>query len=305
MAGLAGAYLAYVDCVRLTTGTKQSILAVISQGDDDNLMVGRNGIFYDRKGNDYDATITKIIACPISLRQSFWAPYKKLVRIIEEQISKHAAATETDATDKLTNAAALTASPGGPKKVDIGTVAALGVAFGSIGTFVGLIFGKILDVMQLGPLAVAGAFLGVMAMISGPSIILAVIQLRKRNLGPILDANGWAVNARAKINVPLGTSLTAIATLPPGSHHDPDPFAEKKNPWPRLLALAVLLYVALQWFCGSIDPHLPKGLKHDTYFETDTFFDPKHAPQNSNSGTAESAGAVVPNPASTNSPAAK
>ena len=305
MAGLAGAYLAYVDCVRLTTGTKLSILAVISQGDDDNLMVGRNGIFYDRKGNDYDATITKIIACPISLRQSFWAPYKKLVRIIEEQISKHAAATETDATDKLTNAAALTASPGGPKKVDIGTVAALGVAFGSIGTFVGLIFGKILDVMQLGPLAVAGAFLGVMAMISGPSIILAVIQLRKRNLGPILDANGWAVNARAKINVPLGTSLTAIATLPPGSHHDPDPFAEKKNPWPRLLALAVLLYVALQWFCGSIDPHLPKGLKHDTYFETDTFFDPKHAPQNSNSGTAESAGAVVPNPASTNSPAAK
>jgi len=31
-------------------------------------MVGRNGVFYDRKGRDYDATITKIVASPISLR---------------------------------------------------------------------------------------------------------------------------------------------------------------------------------------------------------------------------------------------
>ena len=38
------------DCVRKATGEKMSIVAVFSQGDDDNLMVGRNGIFYDRKG---------------------------------------------------------------------------------------------------------------------------------------------------------------------------------------------------------------------------------------------------------------
>ena len=82
MAGLAGAYLAYMDCVRKATGEKLSILAIFSQGDDDNLMVGRNGIFYDRKGNDYDATISKIVANPISLRQAFWAPYKKLARFI-------------------------------------------------------------------------------------------------------------------------------------------------------------------------------------------------------------------------------
>ncbi|MEI6076551.1 MAG: hypothetical protein WCS94_13295 [Verrucomicrobiota bacterium] len=242
MAGLAGAYLAYVDCVRKSTGEKLSILAIFSQGDDDNLMVGRNGIFYDRKGRDFDATITKIIASPISLRQAFWAPYKKFVRFIEEQISKRAAVADADATDKLANAAAL-ANSNPAKKIDVGTVAALGVAFGSIGTFVGLIFGKVLDVVQLGPLAMVGALLGVMAMVSGPSMVLAFIKLRKRNLGPILDANGWAVNAKAKINVPLGTSLTAMAVLPAGSQRDlTDPFAEKKSPWPKLIVFALVLY---------------------------------------------------------------
>jgi hypothetical protein len=36
----------------------------------------------------------------------------------------------------------------------------------------------------------------------------------KRNLGPILDANGWAVNTRARINVPFGATLTSVARLP-------------------------------------------------------------------------------------------
>jgi hypothetical protein len=90
-----------------------------------------------------------------------------------------------------------------------------------------------------------GAIIGVIALISGPSMLLAYIKLRKRNLGPILDANGWAVNTRAKINVPFGTSLTGIAKLPPGSQRDLiDPFAEKKSPWPKLVILALALYIA-------------------------------------------------------------
>ena len=36
-----------------------------------------SGIFYDRKGRDWDATITRILDNPISIRQAFWAPYKK------------------------------------------------------------------------------------------------------------------------------------------------------------------------------------------------------------------------------------
>ncbi len=68
------------------------------------------------------------------------------------------------------------------------------------------------------------------------------MKLRKRNLGPILDANGWAVNARAKMNVPFGKSLTQVRTLPPGAKRDlTDPFAEKKSPWPAIIIFLLLL----------------------------------------------------------------
>jgi hypothetical protein len=249
MAGLAGAYLSYCDCVRRGTGEKMSILAVFSQGDDDSLMVGRNGIFYDRKGLDYDATITRIVSNPISLRQAFWLPYKKFVRLIEEMVSKRAATAEAGSDARLTQAAAATASadaakPADPKKIDVGTVAALGVAFGSIATFLGLMVGHIIGIVAYGPLAILGLIAGVILLISGPSMILAYIKLRKRNLGPILDANGWAVNAKAKINVPFGAALTEVAKLPPGSDRDLiDPFAEKKSPWPKLIAFALVLYL--------------------------------------------------------------
>jgi hypothetical protein len=253
MAGLAGAYLAYVDCVRKSTGEKLSIAAIFSQGDDDNLMVGRNGIFYDRKGRDHDATITKIISNPISLRQAFWSPYTKLVRMIEEQISKRAAAADAASTAKLQETATKVAEadkavpaakPAEPRKIDVGTVAALGVAFGAIGAFLTAIVGHLTGVIAMGPLAIVGLLIGVILLISGPSLILAYVKLRKRNLGPILDANGWAINARARINVPFGTSLTGIAKLPPGSQSNlVDPFAEKQSPWPKIVVIALLAYL--------------------------------------------------------------
>lgn len=130
MAGLAGAYLAYLDCTRKETGEKMQIVAAFTAGDSDNLMVGRNGIFYDRKGKDWDATIARIVDNPISLRQAFWSPYKKFVRYLEEQVTKRAAAADAEA-DKALNAAALTTAhvdkskTPEPKKLDVGTVAAL------------------------------------------------------------------------------------------------------------------------------------------------------------------------------------
>lgn len=245
MAGLAGAYLVYCDCVRKGTGEKKSIVAIFSQGDDDNLMAGRNGLFYDRKGRDFDATITKLVANPISLRQAFWMPYKKLVRMVEEQIAKRAAAADSASTAKLQSAATATASadqtkPVEPKKVDVGVVAALGVAFSALSAVAVGLLGLF---KGLAPWQLPLIILGLILLISVPSLILAFMKLRKRNLGPILDANGWAVNARARINVPFGTSLTGIAKLPPGSSVDvTDKYAEKSAAWPKVLVTVFVIW---------------------------------------------------------------
>jgi hypothetical protein len=97
-------------------------------------------------------------------------------------------------------------------------------------------------------------FAALLLLVSGPSVLLAWLKLRKRNLGPILDANGWAVNARAKINIPFGASLTASAKLPENAERSlTDPFAEKQHSWIVYMILAVLagFFLAL-WRAGCL-----------------------------------------------------
>jgi hypothetical protein len=273
LAGLSKAFLAYCDCTRVG-GRKMTIAAAFTAGDSDNLMVGRNGVFYDRQGLDWDATITRIIDNPISIRQAFWSPYKKFVRMVEEQVAKRAAAAEAASQAKLTTAASAVATadqtkspapaavpPVKPeaKKIDVGAVAALGVALGSLATFLGLMFTKVIDLGWWAPFAVIAIILA----ISLPSVLIAWLKLRQRNLGPILDANGWAVNGRMKINVPFGGALSKRAKLPQGAQVSlQDPFHESHAGRYTIIALIFLVIAAgTIWRFGWLDPVLPGALK--------------------------------------------
>ncbi len=303
MAGLAGVYLTYLDCARKGSDQQMTIVAAFTAGDSDNLMVGRNGIFYDRKGQDWDATITKLVENPISIRQAFWSPYKKFVRMLEEQVAKRAAAGDTASNDMLSTTATHTAHVGAAKppeakKIDVGTVAALGVAVGAIGTFITAMVGYAAGVFQLGPLAVAGAIVGLMLLISLPAVVMAILKLRKRNLGPILDANGWAVNAKARINIPFGRTLTAVAKLPPGSKHDDnDPYAERGFPWKTLVLVVLLIAVAYKWYEGALDRLLPPVVRSTTVLGD-------WAPRSTPSAPAGPVVPAVPAPAVAPAPAA-
>jgi hypothetical protein len=271
MAGLAGAYLVYAECKRPSSNEKMNIVAAFTAGDSDNLMVGRNGLFYDRAGRDWDATITKIIDNPIGIRQAFWAPYKKFVRLIEEQVAKRAAVADSESQTSLGSAAtglanadkSKAAEP--TKKIDVGSVAALGVAVGAIGGFLTALVGYITGILQLGILATVAALIGVVILISTPSVVLAYLTLRKRNLGPILDANGWAVNANAKINVAFGASLTSVAKLPPLARRDSqERFVDHGLPWKRYVLLFTVIVVAYRWCDGSWDKYVPTHLRAKT-----------------------------------------
>ena len=256
LAGLSRICLVYCDCVR--NGEKLSIAAAFTAGDSDQLMVGRNGVFYDRQGRDWNATITKLVEHPISLRQAFWSPYKRLMRMVGEQLQKIAASKAAAVEGKLAEAAvgvgkkvdAPTAKPPAQQAFDVGTFAgifaAIGLAVGAIGTALAAVLTGLLALKwwQI-PLAIGG----LMLLISAPAMVLAWFKLRSRNLGPILDANGWAVNARARINIPFGTSLTQLAQLPEGAERAlTDPYAEKERPWKVYLAIGVVIFVAAAWW---------------------------------------------------------
>lgn len=258
LASLSRLCLVYCDCAR--GAEKLSIAAAFTAGDSDQLMVGRNGVFYDRQGNDWDATITKIVDHPISLRQAFWSPYKKLARLVSEQLQKFAASKAGAVDGKLAGAAGAVgkvaeAAPANPPAAPFdvgkfaGIFAAIGLAVGAIGTAAAAMVTGLLGLKfwQL-PLALAGLLL----LISGPAMLVAWFKLRARNLGPLLDANGWAVNARARINIPFGTSLTQLAALPKGAESSlTDPYAEKPTPWKAIIiglfALAGILLAGISF----------------------------------------------------------
>ena len=246
LAAMSKAYIAYCNCTR--PGATMTMAACFTRGDSDYVFVGRHGVFYDRQGRDWDAVITSIVDNPISVQQAFWSPYKKFLRFIEEQVAKRAAAAEADSSTRMTNAAEIAASGdksrAESKKIDVGTVAALGVAVGAIGGAVGAIVTGLarLALWQL-PLVLVALMLA----ISLPSVIIAWLKLRQRTLGPILEANGWAVNGRVQINIPFGSALTDVAALPPGAKRSlEDPYEDKEAAGRRrrLLFLLGLLVLA-------------------------------------------------------------
>jgi hypothetical protein len=252
LAAMSKTYIAYCACTRAGM-PGMTIAACVTQGDSDYLFVGRRGVFYDRQGRDWDAVITSIVDQPISIRQAFWSPYKKFIRLVEEQIAKRAAAADAAASGQLAAAAEKTANVDKvkpePKKFDLALITGIGVAIGSIGTFMATLFAKFVDVpgWQV-PLIIAG----LMLVISLPSMFIAALKLRQRTLGPILESSGWAVNSRVRLNIPFGAMLTELAHLPPGAQRSlEDPYEDKEAARQKRqagLLLFLLILVALGVF---------------------------------------------------------
>lgn len=260
LAALGKTYLAYCACTRNGGKEKMHIAAAFTGGDSDQLMVGRNGVFYDRQGRDWDATIVKIVDHPVSIRQAFWSPYKKIARMIAEQMEKVAAsrekAVEARAAAGIEAAGkAVPADKQPPPPFDVGKFAgifaAIGLAIGAIGTALASI---VTGFLKLAWWQIPIGIVAIILVISGPSVVLAWLKLRNRNLGPVLDAGGWAVNSRLKINVPFGEALTALPRLPEGStRRRGDTYAGKGTPWKTILLILVLAAAALYfWQTGDL-----------------------------------------------------
>ena len=239
-APLSGMYLLYCNCENKKTGKKLQIVAAMTQGEIKNLSVGKNGIFYDNDGLDYDATVFKIIENPISLRQAFWNPYRKMAKWVEDKINKSAAEKDAKTFDDMTAKVATAADPNAEKKsaFDIakfaGIFAAIGMALGMIGTALVKVGEGMKDLPWWQYLII---FVCILLIISGPSMIMAWMKLRRRNLAPVLNANGWAINADSIISVPFGLKLTEQVRFPFTKN------PAKKNPAGKIFLVILLLII--------------------------------------------------------------
>ena len=269
MPNLSGMYILYCDCHSKTKNEKMTIAAVMTAGDIGQLRVGKNAIFYDRDGNDWDATVVKIVDNPISIKQAMWSPYRKFGRWCSDQINKMASdkndkvlsdlqAKADEAGKNIQTAAATPAKDGASKKqaFDIakfcGIFAAIGMALGYIGSFlVSVAEGFLKLTWWQMPLTI----LAVMLVISGPSMIMAWLKLRKRNLGPVLNANGWAINASILVDIYFGSHLTHAASYPKLNLIDPYHIKKKghKGLWWAIAIIIILAAAAAAlYFTGKL-----------------------------------------------------
>ena len=261
----SGMFLIYCNCKHHATGKTMQIVAAMTVGDIRNLKVGKNALFYDRQGQDWEAEVVKIIDNPISIGQAFWSPYRKLGEWVSGLITKSAAEKEkksfADLTTKLQTTPATTSDkPAQPAPFDIakfaGIFAAIGMAVGYIGSFLTDLATGVKSIALTAWWALPVAIISLLLVISGPSMVLAWMKLRKRNLAPLLNANGWAINADAIVNVLFGNTLTEKAQYPIVKMKDPH--AKKKQlgkggKWAIAVAaiiLGIAIAVAVLHLCG-------------------------------------------------------
>ena len=252
-AASSGMFLVYCDCTTKSKPGKLQIVAAVTVGEIGDLVVGKNAVYYDNSGLEWDAVITKIVDNPISIAQSFWSPYRRMAKVVENLITKNAADKDAkmmaEATAKINAApAAVPAADGKPAAAPPFDIAKFAGIFAAIGMAVGMI-GTALAALTKGIFALKWwqlllAIVGVLLVISGPAMILAWLKLRRRNIAPLLNANGWAVNAASKISIPFGETLTDMAKFP--TLKLKDPYAKAGlAPWKKwMIALASLVVVA-------------------------------------------------------------
>jgi hypothetical protein len=252
-------FLAYCEIQRRSDGLKKTICAAFTAGGSQTLWIGRSGVFYDRTGRDWDATIVKVVENSISLKESFWSPWRKMARMVGEQVNKLIAAKESSTQASFKKGVEETGqsvSSGQPPVQPVAvqqaggaamasSVAALGIALGFISTAataaLGLLTGMPLWKTML-------AIMGLFLMVSGPSMVLCYFRIRSRDLAPVLNACGWAVNKSIPLPIKLARRLTREAEIPASAALSAadDPYDdEKENRKTRITVLLVILALSL------------------------------------------------------------
>ena len=264
LAAASGMYLIYCDCTTKTKPGKLTIVAALTVGEVGDIVVGKNAVYYDNNGLEWDAVITKIIDNPVSISQAFWSPYRRMATVVENLINKSAADKDAkmmkEATEKINAAPASapaktadTAKPAAAQPFDIGKFAGIFAAFGMALGMIGSALASLAKgIFALKWWQVIMSFFGVMLIISGPAMVMAWMKLRRRNIAPLLNANGWAINASSKISIPFGETLTDIARFPKLKLKDP--YARKGlAPWKRwLISLVSLAVVVAGLWLGNL-----------------------------------------------------
>ncbi len=259
--------LAYCTLSRPSEGATRVICALFTAGTAESLSVGRNGLFVDLEGKDWEATITHLVSNSISLWEAFFAPWRKIGEAFTSTIRKMVSSRGDAATAAMTSRATAAATvPEDPKAAptppaagaSMASVATLGIAL----SFVATALTGVLAALTNTPLWKIAVSVGsIILVVSLPSVLLTWIKLRGRNLAHILNASGWAVNRRIGLTPALSRFFTQRACYV-GKKFIPGPMMGPRWSWKKtlliLLVLAALIGGGWYFFCPTSPRNKPE-----------------------------------------------
>ena len=253
--------LVYCTLSRPAENRTRTILAVFTSGTIGNLTTGKRGIFFDLEGKDWEATVCHVVPNAISLTEAFFAPWRKVGEAIAGTIHKFVAGKNDAATAAITTKAttATTAATSGTAPVSganngamMASVATLGIAL----SFVASAVAGIASALTSTPLwKTALVVLGIICVVSVPSVILTWLKLRARDLAPILNASDWAINRSIGFTARIGAFFTQKASYV-GKRFVCPPMRHRLS-WAHVLLILTILLLVIGisgWFFCPLSP---------------------------------------------------
>ena len=208
LSGKSNCCVLYLKLTRPSEKAEQFICAVVTAGAVAQLYAGRNGVFFDRDGKDWDAVVTKVVESQVSLAEAFWAPWRKLGEGIGNTVKKYLGDKQTAAQAKV-DASAQSTQAGGAAMAS--SVAAIGIGVAMVGTAAATLMAAISSMTAF---QIAISIVALILVVSLPSVVLTWFKLRKRDLGAILNAGGWAINRPLYFSMKRARAFTKCAGNP-------------------------------------------------------------------------------------------
>jgi len=208
----------------------REVAAAVTSGGKGNLYVGKHGVFLDRDNKLWDARVTQIIENPISFGEALTMPFVRIAELIRGQVERFAGSSQKMIEQKVTQqAATVTATvqtaaqqPGAAPKPAAASSSRTardlllggGVAVAALGSSLAYITKSLSEVE---PLTIVKVLSVVVLLILLPTIINAWIKLRRRDIGGLLEASGWAINARMRLTRIMRGVFTRRPGFPKGA----------------------------------------------------------------------------------------
>lgn len=238
-------FVLYAHIEHKPTGQSLDIAVPVTSGTQGNLAIGKRGIFQHTNGTEWTARVIDIVDRPVSLREAAAAPFIRLGAVLTGKIEAITASAEKD-LDK-TGAATLgplpghaPASPppaGGGSSLarNGGLIAGGGIALAALGSSFAFITKTLADLHWWQ--VISGLLAAILAVLI-PSLIMAALRLRKRDLSCILEGSGWAINSRMRLTRSQRMTFTSSPGRPDNSLIEQHPF--KWMVWAGLIILIAL-----------------------------------------------------------------